>query len=702
MQTNVIKQKGFHVEEDFYEEIINGLTSAQDREADRGKKQPIIVLPRQARFITTLTAPLIAKQASGLIEKISKYHYKQQKDKKVFGLRAHFMESFRKFADLGKEVNDQIEEIADKGFNVLKIFGVIRRFRWIARLYHAIKMYKPDANPSFSIELDKLTNPVYFSELEGNFTELLASQQTALQGVFSGILTPVAKELFAMYDQKLEDLYVAFWRYCFRNFIFDPESALDWTILAVSVVAGIFSGGIGTGVIQGTRIAAKIITGVGKILKPLLKLADRIKTIKKIPAAEFFGKSIESVTRNVGDKIAADLTKSLSKSPSLRAAGKKGWNTYARTRDRLRFIRGVQLLFDFVDVTDQDVKEYHDYLKKRSEVWGRRFEASVTDDIGRMLNMSAEVFDFVSDNVKMAIDGIFRKSPDKMNELDQLLSEKFRRDVSVTGFYDLEVVKMIHLLDVKFQLLWSKILTLSGRLTKKIQDVPLFEMKVGDKIVFQDDSSVVFTFGDKKFNFNSKDKKISTENGERKLKSISTEQQKNKDGVVKRESFRRIYSRGFATGFEVKINRSGIDKFKVIERQISSGGVHHGEIKVHEDGFITYNNGELYSNISDLFGNETVGFWEGNDVKQFKVGYGIISISRKIYKCEKEAQNIISEINESILKALGGINVEEEIKGLESRQEHSKNNQSNSEKEERKKKRIEWTNNMLNNVAMSY
>ena len=164
MQTNVIKQKGFHVEEDFYEEIINGLTSAQDREADRGKKQPIIVLPRQARYITTVTAPLIAKQASGLIEKISKYHYKQQKDKKVFGLRAHFAESFRKFADLGKEVNDQIEEIADKGFNVLKIFGVIRRFRWIARLYHAIKMYKPDANPSFSVDLYKITNPVYFSE----------------------------------------------------------------------------------------------------------------------------------------------------------------------------------------------------------------------------------------------------------------------------------------------------------------------------------------------------------------------------------------------------------------------------------------------------------------------------------------------------------------------------------------------------------
>ena len=63
--------------------------------------------------------------------------------------------------------------------------------------------------------------------------------------MFSGILTPVAKELFAMYDQKLEELYVAFWRYCFRNFIFDPESALDWTILAVSVVAGIFSAGAG-------------------------------------------------------------------------------------------------------------------------------------------------------------------------------------------------------------------------------------------------------------------------------------------------------------------------------------------------------------------------------------------------------------------------------------------------------------------------
>ena len=89
-------------------------------------------------------------------------------------------------------------------------------------------------------------------------------------------------------------------------------------------------------------------------------------------------------------------------------------------------------------------------MKKRSEVWGRRFEASVTDDIGRMLNMSAEVFDLISDGVKMSIDGIFKKTPEDVNQLDKYISEKLRRDVSVTGFYDLEVVKMIHLLDVKF------------------------------------------------------------------------------------------------------------------------------------------------------------------------------------------------------------------------------------------------------------
>jgi hypothetical protein len=38
MQINVIKQKPFHVEEDFYEEIINGLESLQDREQARKEK----------------------------------------------------------------------------------------------------------------------------------------------------------------------------------------------------------------------------------------------------------------------------------------------------------------------------------------------------------------------------------------------------------------------------------------------------------------------------------------------------------------------------------------------------------------------------------------------------------------------------------------------------------------------------------------
>ena len=86
----------------------------------------------------------------------------------------------------------------------------------------------------------------------------------------------------------------------------------------------------------------------------------------------------------------------------------------------------------------------------------------------------------------------------------------------------------------------------------------------------------------------------------------------------------------------MKINRNGIETFKVIKRQNSGKNVPHGEIKVYEDGLITYTNNELYSRISDLFGEESVEFVQGNELKEVKIGSGIISTSRKIYKCEKD------------------------------------------------------------------
>jgi hypothetical protein len=67
-------------------------------------------------------------------------------------------------------------------------------------------------------------------------------------------------------------MYYGFWKWCVKNFIFDPESALDWVILVISGAAAIIAAYVATpttpygqaaaasGVfqaIQGLRIAYK-------------------------------------------------------------------------------------------------------------------------------------------------------------------------------------------------------------------------------------------------------------------------------------------------------------------------------------------------------------------------------------------------------------------------------------------------------------
>ena len=124
MQTdNIIQQNAFHVEEDFYEEIINGLQAAKDREQARKKKQPIVILPRQARFITYVTTPIILKESSGFIESITRFQFQKEKLQAASGLRNRFLKAWGKITEVNDEVDDELKAINKKGVMIMFTFA---------------------------------------------------------------------------------------------------------------------------------------------------------------------------------------------------------------------------------------------------------------------------------------------------------------------------------------------------------------------------------------------------------------------------------------------------------------------------------------------------------------------------------------------------------------------------------------------------
>jgi hypothetical protein len=85
-----------------------------------------------------------------------------------------------------------------------------------------------------------------------------------------------------------------------------------------------------------------------------------------------------------------------------------------------------------------------------------------------MLNMGADIFEFADDGVVDKIRNIMNNDVGNEDRISRVLSEKYSRDVTVTGFKKLNLVKKLSGIAVKVSLFFTKALFgLGDILTKK-------------------------------------------------------------------------------------------------------------------------------------------------------------------------------------------------------------------------------------------
>lgn len=663
MQINVIKQKPFHVEEDFYEEIINGLESLQDREQARKGKQPIIVLPRQARFISYITTPIIMGQIRPLAESVTRFQYEREKELKRNNIRQLFSNAWAKLTLADEQIDDDIEDLEKgKGFSVFKVMKVLRTFRTVARIYTALKAYKKPDRPKFDIDLSRLTNPRYFEEFEAHISEVFHGQNKELADVITAFMYPTAKNLFTMYDQKLEEFYQEFWWWCFKQLIFDPNSALDWVILIVGTIAA-----VGAGVLSrdpkatvGVFTLIRSIAGAAKITKFLSK---GVKMFKRITGATQGVAKVVRVGR--GMKFISRVPKNIkvAKTPlSLTSRLKIGWKSARKVRSQLKWGMNIYSGIDMLDVTKEDVEDYRAYITRRTTVWGSRFEAKYSDDLSRMLNMGADIFEFADDGVADKIRNIMSTDVGDEDRISRVLSEKYNRDITVIGFKRLNLVKKLSGIAAKVSLFFTKALFgLGDILTKKD-----FIIKNGGEVVIENKKyfTVVFPNTEKKW------ERVFTEESSEKGKtnmSILTrdidmyfvsfkngtsfkEERKWRTSQfrVADKSFKKIYTDGFASGFQVKIRKDSYDDGAFVNFNnpkkpftvVANPTYMKGYVKTYDDGVITFSYDLFRSQRHDL--NSIV---EDNNNRLIQ---------------EKAATKTVEEITDMIQRAYANKNIKDD------------------------------------------
>lgn len=635
IQNNIIKERVFHVEEDFFEEIINGFQSEKDREEARKENRVNIMLPKQARYFKKVTSPIILKQfeRKGLLTQYFTEEYKAFKEQKLEQLRRSFIGAWLNL----KETDEQLEEIEDKsdskGISVFTLWSLYRKFRTISRIYYAFKQYESsDTMKSFSFKDYDLTRPDDYAKFESKISQILGEQEKLLVPPLLELMKPIAKELLVLYDSALERIFDALFYFCLKK-AFVPDDALDWVLLAVdavSLVAAFFTGG-----------ASLSLTIPGLQLK-MLKFSRKVMKIMRGVQTAMSGLGKLGKTIAVAGKVAGFGARVFL--PSVRI-GRRG-KVMRSGVWKLRGMRTVWSGIDLFDVTKQDVADYRRFFRRRSAIWGMKYEARFGDDLARMAVTLTDLTKFggsVMSEVQSLFDG------DEINS-DQLIDgyiKRFQREFS-TNFESLKIYKVLTDLGNYFTKIivnfesnfdYSKFIFKipedGFHFDKDKKEFRITNNERYDRIVFGD-NSVTFYKGSKKISESIIQK--NTEQEEQELKN------NNRGRRIRKNTFKRHYSNGVATGF-------GLVMEEADGKPVDMTQYNYDRNKLQKSGLSVYTSKEGHLRVY------------ANGINYGKQLFGIVQNKNTELKLEKEIEKTVEKLLFQINRKLAGVgDLEKELR----------------------------------------
>lgn len=594
LSNNIIKlqEKTFHVEEDFFEEMINGLQTEKEREESRGESRPVIMMPKQARYFKKTTIPILVKQfqRNGALENYFRTEYETLYQNRKTAIQREFVRAFGHIYQADDEVSE-IEEDMEKDKKGLSIGNIWSLYKWMvraSRIYVALKKYeRTDDMKQFSLSNYDFRDVDALDRFERDFGKIVGQQKDVLVPVFVELIKPVAKELIVMYDSALEKLFTNLYVYCLKKAIV-PDDWLDWSLLALEVGAAIISQGKSLGASAKLRMA-RFANAVRKIATSLTNAVKGIKGLGR--------------TLKIGAAIGRGAVKGAKWMMPTYTKTRRG-RTVVKGKWKLKSARTIWGGIDLLHVTKEDVEDYRRYFQRRSRIWGMKFEAKISDDLARIGETAGDLtkgFQQIGEEISRR-----RKQEEGSNDelILQRFTNKFGRKISFDGFYDLTLVKTLGYfrdkidsifenvgnelgkeMDVSMQIERQKVTMLygEGKIPKWVdlsyrdsdyKDVGI-EIKgnrVGGGNIFR-------------FSANNYRGKLEIWNGNTFVKEIIFKKNLTKDVRrdkrlgnfldmrIKEGTFKRYYTNGVATGFSVLLEKKKVDEITHYRQQYLGGKV---------------------------------------------------------------------------------------------------------------------------------
>lgn len=400
MNKDAIKPKFFHVQEEFYEQLINGFREDAKQQAAKAKSMPVKMVSKQATYFKRTTMPLIMKsiQRQKLLEDFYVEAAQQRKKSVIEELRGKFLKGQQEVQQVQQEIQVQEKKAERRGF-LGKMLKIARNYD---RVMTAISIYKRSREQATKTEvflgLDKkyswLQNPEYRKQMQKKMYAAVNDEGGLLTSTMTNVMTPIMGGMFQMIDQKIGGLWRSMLMMIVEKFLLpdwdDPIDVALWAVqmglTALSFVLTATGIGAPAGAAIGATVWAARLAKVMKIFKSIKGMSTVFKQgrrVRRIGRAWARGSRLGRATVRLSQWGRSGLIDGFARIRTLRRQYKSYMNgTY-------------DIIFG---IAKGDVQQMRDGYRAKTSRWGE----DVLRSVGSKLNGVASDVSFIQERIRDA------------------------------------------------------------------------------------------------------------------------------------------------------------------------------------------------------------------------------------------------------------------------------------------------------------
>lgn len=435
MDNNVIKtNQGFHVQEDFYEALINGLQCERDKEkqenVDEGGK---ILSFKQQKYLRRITAPLIISQMSngGLLGDYMSSRYNSYKTKKILEYQRKAY-AFLKFYQEQDEDLTEIEEEKESEAKRLSFMEMYKLYRTLRRLWGLYDLYKTITSQistvekrKFNIEEYDLNNPEDFNKFQGDFNTFINGRESYIISIMEIIMREVTIALYRSVDRAFDRINMAIY------------SKIAW--MAAQAIAEQVAWHFVGGILEATGIGFVMhAAGAARAANWARKIGNYIGGIKNV------ARTVQRLNSNRRILRAANAFQTFNNSFLARTTAKI---TIGAAR------AGIQM-YNIVTISNQELEEMERLISNDVQRRTSSAQAQLRGRVEAIRNVRVDFSDTSTDianRIQSRIDTINVSNTDY-----SFISQKYKRDITIRGVEDSKLVTTLSNLGNFFSSFWNK------------------------------------------------------------------------------------------------------------------------------------------------------------------------------------------------------------------------------------------------------